>query len=107
MYGGKLSENDLPTRVRLCENPKPKTSMTLPPDPDSLVEELKHVYLHLQVSLKAVKAALPSCNIKCYVMKVRGNYDGVPKWFKGNQLLIFMENSSETDLKKKASLKQK
>ena len=50
MYGGKLSENDLLTRVRLCENPKQKTSMALPPDSDLLVEELKHVHLHLSCS---------------------------------------------------------
>ena len=34
------------------------------------------------------------------------NYDVVPKWFSKNQMLSSMGNSSETDLKKNASLKQ-
>ena len=37
---------------------------------------------------------------------MRRNYDVVPKWFSKNQMLSSMGNSSETDLKKNASLKQ-
>ena len=38
---------------------------------------------------------------------MRRNYSGVPLWFSGNQLLPSMTNNTETDLREKASLKQR
>ena len=38
---------------------------------------------------------------------MRRNYSGVSLWFSGNQLLPSMTNNTETDLREKASLKQR
>ena len=75
--------------------------MSLPQDPDSLVEKLKHVHLQCYFWLNALKSILPSLNIEYYGWKLRGNYNGVPMWFSGNQLPPSMGHSSETDLTKK------
>ena len=87
MYNVTLKKKYLLARVCLCENLK--SSMPLPPNPDSLVEVLKCVHLQSYVWLNAIKATLPSLNIAFYGWKV------VKK----------MPNSSEEDIKKKASLK--
>ena len=58
IYNGKLNENCLPTKVRLYKNLKPKSSMLLPLNPDSLVEKLKRVHLPRYVWLNALKATL-------------------------------------------------
>ena len=81
--------------------------MLLSPDPDSFAEELKCVHLQPYIWFKALKTTLPSQNIECYEWKVRGNYNGVPMQFSGNQLPPYIANSGETDLKKKGSIKQK
>ena len=61
-------------------------SMSLPPDPDSLVEELKRVHLQCSFWLNPLKASFPSLNIDFYVWKVRGDYNVVTKWLSGNRL---------------------
>ena len=47
MWNGKpkVNENYLSKRMRLYGNFKPKSSMPISPDPDSLIEETKRVYL--------------------------------------------------------------
>lgn len=79
--------------------------MLLSPDPNSSAEELKCVHLQPYIWLNALKATLPSQNIACYEWKVRGNYNGVPMQFSGNQLPPSMANIGETDLKKKGLIK--
>ena len=54
-----------------------------------------------------LKQLCPHLTFECYGGKVGGNYDRVPVWFSRNQFPPSMANRSETDLKKKASLKQK
>ena len=48
-----------------------KSSMLLPPDPDSHVEEVKQIYLQCCVWLNAVKTS----SIDFYEWKVRGNHN--------------------------------
>ena len=50
MYNRKLNKNYLSIRVRLYKNFKSKSSMPLPPDPDSFIE-LKRVHLQCFVWL--------------------------------------------------------
>ena len=78
--------------------------MSFPPDPDSLVEELELVHLQWYFLVNALKATQ---QIEFYGLNVRRNYSGVPRWFSGNQLLPSMTNNTETDLREKASLKQR
>ena len=53
-----------------------------------------------------LKARLLLLNIEFYGWKLRRDYNVVPKWFSRYQLPPSMANSSDTDLKKEASLKQ-
>ena len=62
--------------------------------------------MHNYVWINSLKVALTSLNIEFYRWKVRKDYNLVPKWFSGIQRPPSMVNSSEIDLKKKASLKQ-
>lgn len=54
--------------------------------------------------MNALKVTLPSLKIGFYGWKVKGDYNAVLKWFKGNQLRASVANSSKTDLKKKVSI---
>ena len=64
--------------------------MPLPPDVDSLDEELNRACLGCYVRLDALKATFPSLNIDCYGWKVRDNYNGVPVWLRGNQIQYYL-----------------
>ena len=59
------------------ENLKPNSAMSLPPDPDLVVKELKHVHLQCCVCLNSLKVTLSLLNIMCYGWKVRGHYNRV------------------------------
>ena len=107
MYNGKLNENHLSARVRLYENLKLKSACHFY---QIQIHFLKNyslfIYSKYYVWLNALKAILPSLNIEFYGWKMGGDYNVVPEWFSENQLPPSMVNSSETDLKKKASLNQ-
>ena len=77
MCNGKINKNYLLAKVYLYENLQPKSSVSLPPDPDSVVKELKHVHLQCYVCLDALKANFFVLDIVWYGWKVRGNYDRV------------------------------
>ena len=44
LYTGKVDEDYIGTRVRIYENLKKKSSMSLPPDPRSVVQVIKRVH---------------------------------------------------------------
>ena len=44
LYTGKENENYVDTRIRLYENLKRKSSMPLPPDPDSVIQVIKRAH---------------------------------------------------------------
>ena len=66
MYNGKLNKSYLSTKVRLYKNRKPKSSVSLLPDPNSIIKELKHVHLRCCVCLNALEAALYVLNVVFY-----------------------------------------
>ena len=74
--------------MRLYENFKPKSSIPLPPDQDSLVAKIKRVHTQRYILLNVFRGTLLSLNIDCYEWKGRGNFNVVPMWFSGNQLLL-------------------
>ena len=63
---GKFNENYVLTGVRVHKNLEIKSSMPLLADPDSIVEELKHIQLHCYVWLNDLKATLPLLIIEDY-----------------------------------------
>ena len=66
-------------KVRIYENLKPNSSVSLLTDPDSVVKELKHVHLKRYNCLNALKATFSVLTIVCYGWKVRRNYNRVQK----------------------------
>ena len=76
------------------------------PDQDSPAEELKRAHLQCYPWLNALKTTLHSFNAAFYEWKVRGDYNVVPKRFSENQVSPTIGNTSENDLKKKASPEQ-
>ena len=44
MYNGKEQEGYIETRVRLYKNQSTKTSISLPPDPDSCKQTIKRAH---------------------------------------------------------------
>ena len=70
-----------------------------------LYKTVKRIYVQCKVLLNALKTTLSSLNIEFYGWKVGGYHNVAPKKFSGNQLPAPLGNSSKTDLKKKASIK--
>ena len=81
--------------VLLYKNLETRLPMPLPADPDLIVEELKPVHLYCYVWMNIFEVILTSFNIEFYRLKVRGDYNIIPKWFSRNQLPLSMENNSE------------
>ena len=77
--------------------------MSLPPDPNSFVKELK--LLHFTALCLAECSLTLPLKTEFYGWKVRGDYNVASNRFIENQLPLPMRNSSQTDLKKKSSLK--
>lgn len=64
--------------MRIYKNRKQKSSMLLPPNPNSLANKLKRVHSRCYFWVNALKSTLPSLNIEFYGSKVRDDYNGVP-----------------------------
>ena len=73
--------------------------MSLPPDPNSFVKELK-LFHFTALCLAECSLTLP-LKTEFYGWKVRGDYNVASNRFIENQLPLPMRNSSQTDLKKK------
>ena len=70
IYNGKLSQSYLSTKVRIYENFKLNSSVSLPSDPNSVVKELTHDHLKRYVCLNALEANFSILNFMCYGRKV-------------------------------------
>ena len=86
MYSGGKSESYVETRARLYDQQKNKTSTNIPPDPDSLLQDLKRKQLQVKVWNQLDKITMTIYDQKLYGWKLREE-DGmmVPEWFTGNQ----------------------
>ena len=82
--------------------------MSLPPDPNSFVKELKllHFTALCLAECSLSNLTLP-LNTEFYGWKVGGDYNVASNRFIENQLPLPMRNSSQTDLKKKIVAKTK
>lgn len=69
----KAKRNFFINKSALCENWKPKSSMPLPPCPDSFVEDVKSVHLQCCIWLNALKVTLSSLKVEFNEWKVRGD----------------------------------
>ena len=88
MYSGNTNETYIDeTRVRLYRDMKVKTSMSLPPDPSSLLQAIKRVQLQVNIWSHSSELLIPEMDPEEYGW----NYDStlnkmVPVWFVGPQV---------------------
>ena len=90
VYSGKDDEDYLATRIRLFQNLKTKSSMAIPPDPDSVVQVIKRahhqVYQWLRCCIPLIEK-LPLDENGWNVVEDKSEITIKPVWFTGSQLL--------------------
>ena len=64
VYASESSENYLHTRVRIYKNLKRKTSMTLPPDPDSVELAIKRAHLQTFIWLSCCEQNIQNLDLE-------------------------------------------
>ena len=88
LYSGHAGESLVETRVRLYENQKVKTSLTLPPDPDSMKQLLLRVnhqmYYWSRCDIPMVETILLEENGWKVEEEDDGSRQVTPVWFTGN-----------------------
>ena len=86
IYSGKMSESYVETRIRLYDQQACKNSTNIPPDPDSLLQDLKRKQLQVNIWRQLDKITMTIFDHKLYGWKVREE-DGilVPVWLTGNE----------------------
>ena len=86
MYSGKMSEPNVECRIRLSALQDIQNSMNIPPDPDSLLQDLRKKQLQVNVWMQLDKITMTIFVPKSYGLKLRDE-DGilVPLWYTGNQ----------------------
>ena len=87
LYTGKEKETYIETRIRLYQEMKVKSSMSLPPDPDSIIQVIKRAHYQIYFWLRCTEVnpeVIPFSNNGwkwCDKQELV-----VPVWFTGNQL---------------------
>ena len=85
LYGGKPNENYVETRVRIYELMKVKSSMPLPPDPDSVEQVINRSHLQTFTWLRCCETQIPHLSLQENGWAIDG--DTVrPTWLTGSQL---------------------
>ena len=86
LYSGKKSESYVETRARLYDQQKNKTSTNLPPDPDSLLQDLRRKQLQVLIWQQMDNVTMDEIDPLRYGWKTREEDKMlVPLWFTGKQ----------------------
>ena len=81
MYNGNKRESYLQTRMRLYQQQKEKSSVSLPPDPDSLLQALKRTQMQTLLWQQCGEITIKQCNPEQYGWKWEdGAKKMVPIW---------------------------
>ena len=87
MYSGNTNETYIETRVRLYTDMKVKTSMSLPPDPSSLLQAIKRVQLQVNIWSHSCELLIPEMDPEEYGWNYNSTLNKmVPVWFVGPQV---------------------
>eukprot|EP00794_Sanderia_malayensis_P001365 gene1365-biopygen1116 len=87
IYKGSKDEGYIDTRVRLYQQQKEKSSMALPPDPDSLLQALKRSQLQTKIWLQCGEYRMELLDPEDYGWKWNEETSAItPVWFTGTQL---------------------
>ena len=88
MYSGNVGEEYVETRVRMYKNLKKKSSMSLPPDPDSVIQVIKRAHLQAFIWYNCDRPFIENLKLEENGWKIENN-DITPIWFIGRQLPRF------------------
>ncbi len=87
IYKGSKDEGYINTRVHLYQQQKEKSSMALPPDPDSLLQALKRSQLQTKIWLQCGEYRMELLDPEDYGWKWNEETSAMtPVWFTGTQL---------------------
>ena len=87
VYSGKEDESYVGTRTRMYKNMKNKSSVGLPPDPDSLLQHIRRVQLQTVIWCSSGETMIESLNPEEYGWMVDETNENIePLWFSGPQL---------------------
>ena len=86
IYSGKLSESYIDTRIRLYDQQQKKNSTNIPPDPDSLLQDLRRKQLQVLIWRQLYSVMMNIPDKRLYGWKVKDDGSVVPLWFVGSQL---------------------
>ena len=87
MYSGNTNETYIETRVRLYTDMKVKTSMSLPPDPSSLLQAIKRVQLQVNIWSHSCELLIPEMDPEEYGWNYNSTLNKMgPVWFVGPQV---------------------
>ena len=87
IYSGKTDEAYVDTRVRLYRSMKVKSSMSLPPDPDSILQVIKRAHHRTYYWLRCLEKEIYQLEIEDYGWKWCEKLKLMrPVWFTGAQL---------------------
>ena len=89
IYSGKDDEDYVATRVRIYQSLKSKSSMSLPPDPDSVTQAIKRVHFQVYHWIRCCTPMIESIPLEKngWIVSMEDNDANVrPCWFTGSQL---------------------
>eukprot|EP00795_Rhopilema_esculentum_P012489 gene12489-3172_t len=84
IYSGKDDEDYVETRIPLYKSLKNKSSMSLPPDPDSVVQVIKRAHCQAYVWYRCGQRTINHLDLEEFGWKIQDG-DVKPVWFVGNQ----------------------
>ena len=84
VYSGRKNESYVDSRVRIYQNLKRKTSMAIPPDPDSVVNAIKRAHLQTFTWLSCCHQNIIALDPQKYGWEMKEQVL-TPVWFSGNQ----------------------
>ena len=84
MYNGKEQEGYIETRVRLYKNQSTKTSISLPPDPDSCKQAIKRAHCQSYYWNNCLQPIIDPINVEENGWEIKDKI--YPVWFTGPQL---------------------
>ena len=92
LYAGKPNETYIATRIRLYQDIKVKSSMSISPDPDSLMQVIKRVHFEVYYWIRSTEMNIEEIDYRRFGWKwCDKECQTVPIWFTGRQLPLPMQ----------------
>ena len=102
LYGGNINEVYIETRINIYDNQRTKSSMTLPPDPNSATQVIFRAHNHCYYWVHCLRETILSAPFQDYGWFFDCQSDFIRSvWFKGEQLPPLLATKSGSRKRKK------